>query len=122
MQNLVNWVEIPASDFKRAVKFYSTILSISMSESEFMGTLMGFFPADGQNVSGAVVKGDNYQPGGGGVLVYLNGGDDLNNVLDKVEGAGGTGLMPKTQISAEMGYFAMFKDTEGNTMAVHSMN
>lgn len=121
MQNIINWFEIPATEFDRAVKFYSTILSIEIHSNEFMGTMMGFFPTDGTNVSGAIVKGENNIPAKGGVLAYLNGGDDLNTVLSKVEDAGGNIVAPKTQISDEMGYFAMFIDSEGNTMALHSM-
>lgn len=121
MQNIINWFEIPATEFDRAVKFYSTILSVEIHSNEFMGAMMGFFPTDGTNVSGAIVKGENYIPANGGVLAYLNGGDDLSNVLAKVEGAGGSIIVPKTQISDEMGYFAMFIDSEGNTMALHSI-
>lgn len=121
MQNIINWFEIPALDFDRAVKFYSTILSVEIQRNEFMDTIMGFFPTDGTNVAGAIATGENYKPADGGVLAYLNGGDDLNNVLAKVEGVGGSIIVPKTQISDEMGYFAMFIDSEGNTMALHSM-
>jgi uncharacterized protein len=121
MQNIINWFEIPATDFNRAVKFYSTILSIEIQGSEFMGTMMGFFPTDGTNVSGAIVKGENYTPAKGGVLAYLNGGENLSSILEKVDDAGGNIIAPKTQISDEMGYFAMFVDSEGNTMALHSM-
>lgn len=121
MQNMINWFEIPAVDFDRAVKFYTTILNVEIATNEFMGTQMGFLPTDGTNVSGAIVKGEDYQPVKGGVLVYLNGGDDLNNILSRVENAGGVIIAPKTKISDEMGYFAMFKDSEGNTMALHSM-
>jgi len=51
MKNAVNWFEIPAKDFKRAVKV----------------------------------------------------------------------LMPKTQVTSEIGYYAQFMDTEGNKVALHSM-
>lgn len=122
MQNLINWVEIPAEDFKRAVTFYKNILGAEIHEVEMMGTKMGLFPSDGKNVAGAIVKGDDYEPATSGVLVYLNGGNDLQNVLSKVDKAGGKTIVPKTQISPEMGYFAMFIDTEGNRMALHSMN
>ncbi len=122
MENLVNWIEIPALDFDRAVKFYSTILGVTITANEFMGTQMGFFPSDGTNVSGAIVHGMNYAPANGGVLVYLNGGTDLSVPLAKVEAAGGKIIMPKTQISDDMGYFAVFNDSEGNIMAFHSMS
>ncbi|MDL5048967.1 VOC family protein [Oscillatoria amoena NRMC-F 0135] len=122
MENFVNWFEIPALDFDRAVKFYSTVLGVNITANEFMGAQMGFFPSDGTNVSGAIITGSNYSPANGGVLLYLNGGADLSVPLGKVEAAGGKIIVPKTQISDDMGYFAIFNDTEGNTMAFHSMS
>jgi predicted enzyme related to lactoylglutathione lyase len=122
MENLINWFEIPASDFGRALQFYKTILQIDITELDMYGTMMGMFPSDGQNVSGAIVQGDGYSPSGNGVLVYLNGGNDLQLILNRIESIEGKIIMPKTQISSEMGYFAIFLDSEGNKMALHSMN
>jgi predicted enzyme related to lactoylglutathione lyase len=122
MQNLINWFEIPATDCSRAVSFYKTILGVEIEESEMFGTKMGFFPSDGTNVSGAIVQGSDYKPSTDGIVAYLNGGNDLQNVLDKVENINGKVIVPKTQISPEMGYFGMFIDTEGNKIAVHSIN
>lgn len=122
MKNLVNFFEIPASDFKRAVGFYSGILEAEIKETEMFGTKIGFLPSDGENVSGAIVEGEDYKPSTEGVTVYLNGGENLEVALNKVEGFGGTIIVPKTQISPEMGFFAMFIDTEGNKLALHSTN
>jgi predicted enzyme related to lactoylglutathione lyase len=121
MENLINWFEIPAKDFTRAVGFYKGILGAEIRETDLFGTKMGFLPSDGSNVSGAIVQGDDYRPSAEGALLYLNGGDDLQTMLDKVEGLNGKVIVPKTQISPEMGYFAMFIDTEGNRMAIHSL-
>ncbi len=122
MQNLINWFEIPAMDFNRAVSFYKAILGLEINEAEMFGTKMGFFPTDGTNVSGAIVQGEDYTPSTDGILVYLNGGSNLQVVLDKVVPNNGTIIVPKTQISPEMGYFGLFVDTEGNKIAVHSLN
>ncbi len=122
MNNLINWFEIPAADFTRAVSFYGAILGVGIEEKEMFGTKMGFFPTDGTNVSGAIVQGEGYKPSTDGVLAYLNGGNDLQTVLDRVEANNGQVIVTKTQISPEMGYFGMFIDTEGNKMAVHSLN
>ena len=122
MENLINWFEIPATDFSRAVSFYKTILGLEIKETEMFGTKMGLFPADGTNVSGAIVHGEDYQPSTDGVVAYLNGGKDLQTILDKVENNNGKVIVPKTKISPEMGYFGMFIDTEGNKMAVHSIS
>ena len=122
MENLINWFEIPATDFSRAVSFYKAILGLEIKEAEMFGSKMGFFPTDGTNVSGAIVQGEDYQPSTDGVVAYLNGGDDLQTVLDKVESNNGKVIVPKTPISPEMGYFGMFIDSEGNKMAVHSLH
>lgn len=122
MENLVNFIDIPAADFSRAVSFYKAILGLEITETDAFGTKMGFFPTDGTNVSGAIVQGEDYQPSTQGVIVYLNGGSDLQTVLDKVATNNGKIIVPKTHISPEVGYIGMFIDTEGNKMAVHSIN
>lgn len=121
MENLINWFEIPATDFKRAVNFYKKILSLEINETEMFGTKMGFFPSTGKNVSGAIICGPDNKPSMDGATIYLNGGENLQKVLDKVEPNNGNIIVPKTQISPEMGYFAMFIDTEGNKLALHSI-
>ena len=121
MENLINWIEIPVTDFNRAISFYKAILGLEIEETKMFGTKMGFFPTDGKNVSGAIVQSEDYKPSTKGIVAYLNGGKDLQIVLGKVESNKGTVIVPKTQISPEMGYFGMFVDTEGNKMAVHAM-
>jgi len=122
MENLVTFIDIPATDFSRAVSFYKAILSVPIHEMDISGTKMGFFPSDGKNVSGAIVQGDDFKPSTNGVLVYLNGGNNLQVILDKVESNNGKVILPKTYISAEVGYKAIFIDTEGNRIALHSIN
>ncbi len=120
MDHLITWFEIPARDFPRAVRFYSAILKVELKQEEIHGTKMGFLPTDRKNVTGAIVSGKDYEPSASGVLVYLNGGSDLSVVLNRVEKAGGKILVPKTQISPEAGYFALFLDTEGNKVGLQS--
>lgn len=121
MENLINWFEIPVTDFNRAVSFYKVVLGMDITTTDMFGTKMGLFPTDGTNVSGALVQGEDYKPSSDGVIAYLNGGEDLQMMLDRVVRNNGKIIVPKTLISPEMGYFAMFIDTEGNKMAVHSI-
>ncbi|MCZ6521210.1 MAG: VOC family protein [Bacteroidetes bacterium] len=121
MANAVNWFELPASNFDRAVDFYSNVFGIDMHRANMMGTDMAFFPAEDKGVGGAVVFGEGYVPSDTGSIVYLNGGEDLSGALSKVEDAGGKLLLPKTAIG-ENGFIAHFQDTEGNRVAIHSMN
>jgi predicted enzyme related to lactoylglutathione lyase len=43
-------------------------------------------------------------------------------VLGKVAEAGGKVIMEKTNIGQNLGYWAIIHDTEGNRVALHSMN
>jgi predicted enzyme related to lactoylglutathione lyase len=122
MKNLISIVEIPTIDFSRAVKFYQAILDISIEEIDMQGTQMGVFPSDGEVVSVVLIKSEEYKPTVDGTNVYLNAGDDLQTVLDKIKPNGGKVALPKTEISAEIGFFAMFIDTEGNKLGLHSKN
>lgn len=120
MKKLVSIVEIPATDFSRAVAFYQAILGMSIEEVDMGGMQMGVLPSDEETVNVVLVKGDDYKPTTDGAVVYLNGGDNLQTVLSKIEPNGGKILVPKTEISPEMGFFAMFIDTEGNKLGLHS--
>ncbi len=122
MNNLISIVEISTSDFSRAVKFYQTILGVNIEEVDMDGTQMGVLPSDNGTVNVCLVKGNDYKPTTDGTVVYLNAGNDLQPMLDKVEQNGGQVIVPKTQISPEMGYFALFIDTEGNKLGLHSTN
>ena len=120
MKNMLNWFEIAASDFDRAKKFYETIFVFTMQGMDFGGVKMGFFPADEGKVSGALCCGPDYKPSADGSLIYLNANPDLTEVQNRIEAAGGKVLVSKRQISPEYGYMALFTDSEGNRMALHS--
>lgn len=124
MKNALAWAEIPVADFNRAKKFYSTIYDFEMPEMMMGENQMGFLLYDqqGGGIGAAIVKGEGYSPSANGVKLYLNGGNDLNTVLNRVEAAGGKVIMPKVQISPELGAFAVFQDSEGNTISLHSAN
>ncbi len=122
MKNLISIVEIPTTDFSRAVKFYQAVLGVSIEEIDMDGTQMGVFPSDGETVNVVLVKGTDYKPTADGAVLYLNAGNDLQPTLEKVEQNGGQVIVPKTEISAEMGFFALFIDTEGNKLGLHSSN
>ena len=118
--NTINWFEIPVANLDRAAKFYSTILNVKIEIQKWEGVQMGLFPGGRNVVHGALVQGAGYMPSDQGTVVYLNGGEDLNTALGKVEKAGGKVLKPKFSIG-EHGHIAFFKDTEGNKLALHSM-
>lgn len=125
MKNAISWFEIPANDLARATTFYETIFGISLIPMDMDNIRMRMFPLDDMmnDVGGAVVdSGGFHKPSvTDGPLIYLNGNPDLQNVLDKVEAAGGKIMVPKTEISPDYGFMAVFIDTEGNRIGLHSV-
>jgi len=123
-QHAINWFEIPVVDFDRAKKFYETLFAYEMPENTMGPVRMGFFVYDFKNGGrgGAIVHyPDFYQPSENGTLVYLNCEPDLQVVLDRVAGAGGTIISQKKEVAPNLGYWALIRDTEGNRVALHSM-
>ena len=120
MKNFVSIFEIPTAEISRAVDFYQTILDIKIERMDIPEMRMGIFPSEGQTTFGVLIQEKDNKPSADGVTIYLNGGDNLQVVLDKVEKNGGKTLVPKTLHADESGYFALFLDTEGNRMGLHS--
>ncbi len=121
MAHVLNWFEIPVTDFPRAQRFYEAVLGFKI-EPFVMGPMtMGMLGTDHESVDGAIVHGEGGAPAQTGTVVYLNGGDDLAPMLARAVAAGGTVAVPKTEIGNNFGYFAHFIDTEGNKVGLHSM-
>ena len=125
MKHAISWFEIPATDIDRAQKFYETIFQIQMQPMDFQQTKMRMFPLDDpmKGIGGTLIdSGGFHKPSAtDGPLLYLNGNPDVQITLDRVEAAGGKIVVPKTEISPEYGYMAVFIDTEGNRIALHSV-
>ncbi len=121
MENLAVWFEIPVIDMERARNFYSHVFHLDIHVEDMGGMPYGLFPMRGYGNSGALVKRMDFQPSAHAATIYLNGGQDLSDPLSRVEAAGGKILVPKTKISNEMGYYALFLDSEGNRVGLHSM-
>jgi predicted enzyme related to lactoylglutathione lyase len=118
VSNAINWFEIPATDFSRAVSFYRTILGQEIREGEFMGVPHGFLPAGEGGVTGAIVAPEDAAPAAAGALIYLNAGAALDEIVNRIGPAGGRVVQPRTSI-APQGAMAIFIDSEGNRVALH---
>jgi uncharacterized protein len=122
--NVVGWFEIPVTDMNRAVKFYETVFDFKL-QREKMGELdMAWFPwkEEAPGSPGSLVcMPDFYKPSGDGAVLYFTANSgDVSIELSRVEKAGGKVLMERKKISDEHGFMALFLDTEGNRIALHS--
>lgn len=122
--NMIGWFEIPVSDLGRAKAFYSKVLGIEMQEQDFGPAKMAFFPWDESlpgSPGGLMYYPEEYKVSSNGVLVYFSSlSGDLNNELGRVGEAGGKVILEKKLIAEDIGYMALFMDTEGNKVALHS--
>jgi len=125
MKNAISWFEIPTTDIDRAQKFYEAIFGITMVPMDMPEMKMRMFPIDNpmEGIGGTLVdSGGFHKPSAtDGPLIYLDGNPDVQIVLGRVEAAGGQVLMPKTDIGSDYGFMAVFLDTEGNRIALHSV-
>lgn len=122
MNSYISMFEIPATDITRAINFYQSILGIKIEKMEMPEMQMGILPYEGQMVTGVIMKADGYKPSADGTTIYLNGGDNLQIILDKVEKSGGKIITQKTTHADGSGFFAIFLDSEGNKMGLNSPN
>lgn len=117
MRNTVNWFELFVSDMPRAAAFYEQVLATRLKVAPFNGEPHAIFSDDG--VAGALVQREGKKPSSEGSLVYLNCDGVLDEALGRVEKAGGKIVMPKTDIGPP-GFIAIVRDTEGNSVGLHS--
>ncbi len=123
-KNPIGWVEIPVHDMDRAEKFYEQFFGFKFQrQEEKNGYLMSFFPMDmtSYGSAAALVKGEYYTPSHQGSVVYFTAPDgSVEKALEKARVQSINIIVPKMNIG-ENGFIAMVEDSEGNRIAIHSM-
>lgn len=119
MNNPVNWFEIPVTDLDRAKQFYEAVFGYEIAINEMGNAKMGWFPFDHEapGATGTLIQNESYTPSYEGTLVYFSV-PEIDDVLAKVEAAGGKIINPKFSIG-EFGFCGHFEDCEGNRVALH---
>jgi predicted enzyme related to lactoylglutathione lyase len=107
-------IEIPAQNETAAGKFYQDLFGWKITHDEQMHYTMwepGEGPGGGFNPLGPDTKPGN-------IILYVASAD-IEADLKKVEKLGGKVLRPKAEIP-NTGWFALFQDPTGNTMALYT--
>jgi predicted enzyme related to lactoylglutathione lyase len=121
MQTKINWFEIPANDFARAVQFYEAAFEKKLRIEAFGGGQLGVFTnTDGENFGG-VMQGEGFTPSSDGTVIYLDASPSIDQVIARIKAAGGQIKMDKFALPDSMGFIAHFIDTEGNRFALHAL-
>jgi predicted enzyme related to lactoylglutathione lyase len=136
MSHAISWFEIPATDYERAVAFYSTVLDCEIGEYESENEAetegrYGIIQTDDGASGGAIAQLDEYTfeesettlsyapSNDSGVLVYLTVSGDIEMALSEVEPAGGEVLVRKAELD-DGGHYGIIEDTEGNRIGIMS--
>ncbi len=115
-RNIVH-IEIPARNGKEAGEFYEKLFGWHIVHDEQMNYTM-WDPHEGPGGGFSQVDGN---VNAGDVLIYVNS-EDIEADLKKATSLGATVLREKEEIPT-IGWFGMFKDPTGNTIALYtSMN
>jgi predicted enzyme related to lactoylglutathione lyase len=132
---MITWFEIPAFAFDESVDFYSKVFQINVEVKMLGSILYGIMNDKGQGITGAIMKvKEKLIPNQGPVLFFrvvdmsetlkriaFYGGVVLKEkALIKNENPDGTLVIPRTYIDNAVGYYALFRDLEGNKMALYS--
>jgi predicted enzyme related to lactoylglutathione lyase len=118
--NVPAWFEIPTDDLDRAQHFYETVFAQPLKRERFGETDIAVFPSGGKpHATGALVAMDDCRPSVLGSIVYLSV-DDLRPLLARAQAHGGDTLVPRTALPPGMGFFAQFRDCEGNRVGLWS--
>lgn len=86
MKKLIAFFEIPATDFRRAVDFYETVLNMKLPVFECEQEKMACFTEDGETVGAISQSFDllpDFQPSEKGVLIHFNT-DNIATTLERV--------------------------------------
>ena len=117
--------EITFDDHQRAKEFYGSVFDWELNDVP-MGDGMSYttattvpiddkmMPKESRAINGGFTSKGKETP----APVITIGVDSIDDTLKKIEASGGSTITPRTPIP-NMGAFAYFKDSEGNTMGLY---
>ncbi len=134
MKTPILWVEIPVSDFARAVAFYENVFETKLEIQTIFDKTIAVFDKDAFGIKASLNQVDNYT-GTNGIkpFFYVN---IMSDAIEAVAEFGGVvtqkpALLKQTNkngdiiigsnlIDNQVGYYAEIKDSEGNHLYLYS--
>ncbi|MEZ4384051.1 MAG: VOC family protein [Nannocystaceae bacterium] len=113
------WFEIPTADLRRACDFYENLLGKPFKLQEMGPMKLAIFQSECPQSGGALIQSEGFEPATSGSIVYLHV-DDVRTTLARANDAGSDTLVPITALPGDGGYFAQFRDSEGNRVGLFS--
>jgi hypothetical protein len=111
-------IELPTTDLTATRRFYEDIFGWRFEIVPGWDTYAMFTTPDGQE--GGFMAGPQAEaPSTAGPILHLEV-PDIDVALARIGSMGGRMLQPKTKISDEFGFFALFLDNVGNRLGIWS--
>ena len=102
------------------MQFYEQILATKFPiDTSFPGMPMAMLPHAEPGVGGSLIEFEQARPHADRVRIYLDAGDDLQPILDRVASAGGACVFGPLTLPNNIGTIALFTDSEGNRVGLH---
>lgn len=120
IKHAIHWFEIPVNDYERAISFYEKVFDIKLQKEKMNDIDFALFPATESSIAGALIKSRFQKPSEQGCLVYLNVDGMMDEVIDRATQQGSNVFLVKMHLG-ECGYIAHISDSEGNKIALHSI-
>ena len=119
MQNAytITHIEIPAPDLKKAIAFYSKLFDWQIEMQPQADS--AFFRIGSTQSGGSLETGLKPAAEKSGIQITIDV-DDIAEKLREIEEAGGEITLEKTEIPGGHGFYACFRDPNGNYLQLHS--
>jgi uncharacterized protein len=115
--NTITHIEIPAPDLSKAIDFYSAIFNWKITIA--VENSYAFFRVGDTNTGGGLDASLKPAEEKQGCQIVVDV-EDIEQTLKKIRQAGGTVTKPKTEIDSGHGFYACFRDPNGNELQLHS--
>ncbi|BCE01638.1 VOC family protein [Marinicellulosiphila megalodicopiae] len=115
MTSEVVWVDLPVTDLKRAMTFYS---AITASKFHHFSEQVAALDHKSGHASICLFQSTDESPSKEGALIYINLSQSIENAIKQVEINGGKIIRPIHEIQP-YGKRAIILDSEGNRIALH---
>lgn len=121
MQATVSHFEIPARDPERAARFYREVFGWSIEPLSWEHPYYKIRGSAASSEAGREGIDGGITEAGGGLdhpllMIHIQG-ENLGGVLERITAAGGRVDLPVTRVG-EMGWWARFRDPEGNLLGL----
>ena len=114
----ITHIEIPAPDLAKAIGFYAAVFK--WQTTIINPDLYAYFMIGDTQSGGGLDASLKPAPEKCGPQIVIDV-EDIEETLQKIQEHGGAVTLPKTPIDGGHGFYAGFRDPNGNHMQIHAM-